>query len=205
MATDALIESCSNIRSMTKDIYAPVVGESIQIGQQTNSFSVNISDNLLASLKISRVSALASCSVIKYWLRFMTVWGQWNFICKGPSYCTCNIHDTNFGTAFVINRSRGRWKWDKEPKPKVSRFPTPSHPAALNHDWGAQVKCPKITTCLRRGASWTCRWGSFDLQHVRKLLWGTRGICCRSKTGQGQGWVGRECFWGVLYCTKRDL
>ncbi|KAF8812259.1 cleavage and polyadenylation specificity factor subunit [Phlegmacium glaucopus] len=54
MATDALIESCSKIRSMTKDIYAPTVGETIQIGQQTNSFSVNISDNLLASLKISR-------------------------------------------------------------------------------------------------------------------------------------------------------
>ncbi|KAF8165522.1 beta-lactamase-like protein [Crassisporium funariophilum] len=53
-ATDALIESCGNIRSMTKDIYAPVVGESIQIGQQTNSFSINISDALLASLKISR-------------------------------------------------------------------------------------------------------------------------------------------------------
>ena len=58
MATDALIESCSKIRSMTKDIYAPTVGETIQIGQQTNSFSVNISDNLLASLKISRVRAL---------------------------------------------------------------------------------------------------------------------------------------------------
>ena len=41
---------------MTKDIYAPQVGESIQIGQQTNSFSINISDELLASLKISRVS-----------------------------------------------------------------------------------------------------------------------------------------------------
>ena len=58
MATDALIESCSKIRSMTKDIYVPTAGESIQIGQQTNSFSVNISDNLLGSLKISRVCAL---------------------------------------------------------------------------------------------------------------------------------------------------
>ena len=58
MATDALIESCSKIHSMTKDIYAPKIGESIQIGQQTNSFSVNISDNLLGSLNISRVRAL---------------------------------------------------------------------------------------------------------------------------------------------------
>lgn len=50
-----LIESCNNIRSMTKDIFAPEVGEVVQIGQQTNSFSINISDELLASLKISRV------------------------------------------------------------------------------------------------------------------------------------------------------
>jgi len=53
-ASDTLIESCNNIRSMTKDIFAPEVGESVQIGQQTNSFSINISDELLASLKISR-------------------------------------------------------------------------------------------------------------------------------------------------------
>ncbi|CAA7260032.1 unnamed protein product [Cyclocybe aegerita] len=53
-ATDALIESCRNIRSMTKGIFAPQVGESIQIGQQTNSFSINITDELLAALKISR-------------------------------------------------------------------------------------------------------------------------------------------------------
>ncbi|KAG5732051.1 Cleavage and polyadenylation specificity factor subunit 2 [Termitomyces sp. T112] len=53
-ATDALIESCANIRSMTKDIFSPVVGESVQIGQQTNSFSISISDELLAALKMSR-------------------------------------------------------------------------------------------------------------------------------------------------------
>ncbi|KAG6812985.1 hypothetical protein H0H92_014916 [Tricholoma furcatifolium] len=53
-ATDALIESCANIRSMTKDIFSPAVGESVQIGQQINSFSVSISDELLASLKMSR-------------------------------------------------------------------------------------------------------------------------------------------------------
>ncbi|KAF9569085.1 hypothetical protein CPC08DRAFT_654069 [Agrocybe pediades] len=53
-ASEALIESCNNIRSMTKDIFAPDVHESVKIGQQTNSFSINISDELLASLKISR-------------------------------------------------------------------------------------------------------------------------------------------------------
>jgi hypothetical protein len=40
---------------MTKDIFTPDVGESVQIGQQTNSFSINISDELLASLKLSQV------------------------------------------------------------------------------------------------------------------------------------------------------
>lgn len=40
---------------MTKDIFTPAAGESVQIGQQTNSFSISISDELLASLKMSRV------------------------------------------------------------------------------------------------------------------------------------------------------
>lgn len=43
---------------MTKDIYAPAVGESIQIGQHTNSFSISLSDELLASLKMSRVCVI---------------------------------------------------------------------------------------------------------------------------------------------------
>ncbi|KAJ6628813.1 beta-lactamase-like protein [Mycena sp. CBHHK59/15] len=53
-AAGLLVESCANIRTMTKDIFAPVQGESVQIGQQTNSFSISISDELLASLKMSR-------------------------------------------------------------------------------------------------------------------------------------------------------
>ncbi|GJE84228.1 cleavage and polyadenylation specificity factor subunit-like protein [Phanerochaete sordida] len=52
--TDHLIEACAGIRAMTKDIYAPAVGESVQIGQHTNSFSLSLSDELLASLKMSR-------------------------------------------------------------------------------------------------------------------------------------------------------
>jgi cleavage and polyadenylation specificity factor subunit 2 len=40
---------------MTKDIYAPKERESIHVGQQTNSFSISISDGLLASVKMSRV------------------------------------------------------------------------------------------------------------------------------------------------------
>jgi cleavage and polyadenylation specificity factor subunit 2 len=54
-AADALIESCANIRAMTKDIYAPGPKESVQIGHQTNSFSISISDELLTSTKMSRV------------------------------------------------------------------------------------------------------------------------------------------------------
>ena len=54
-ATDALIESCSAIRAMTRDIYAPTQGENVQIGQHTNSFSISLSDELLASVKISQV------------------------------------------------------------------------------------------------------------------------------------------------------
>ncbi|KAH9844105.1 beta-lactamase-like protein [Rhodofomes roseus] len=53
-ATDALIDSCSNIRAMTRDIYAPAQGENVQIGQHTNSFSISLGDELLASLKISQ-------------------------------------------------------------------------------------------------------------------------------------------------------
>ncbi|KAG9317488.1 beta-lactamase-like protein [Chiua virens] len=53
-AARTLIESCGQIRAMTKDIYAPGTGESIQIGQQTNSFSISLSDELLHTLKMSR-------------------------------------------------------------------------------------------------------------------------------------------------------
>ncbi|KAI6152203.1 beta-lactamase-like protein [Pisolithus tinctorius] len=53
-AASTLIESCGQIRSMTRDIYVPSTGESIQIGQHTNTFSISISDELLSTLKMSR-------------------------------------------------------------------------------------------------------------------------------------------------------
>ena len=40
---------------MTKDIYAPCQDETVQIGQQTNTFSISLSDDVLASIKMSRV------------------------------------------------------------------------------------------------------------------------------------------------------
>jgi cleavage and polyadenylation specificity factor subunit 2 len=57
-ATDMLIESCANIRAMTRDIYAPARGETIQIGQQTSSFSISLGDELLQSVKMSRVRCI---------------------------------------------------------------------------------------------------------------------------------------------------
>lgn len=62
-ATDALIESCANIRAMTKEIYAPSQGETVQIGQHTNSFSISLSDELLAAIKMSRVRSLSKLSL----------------------------------------------------------------------------------------------------------------------------------------------
>ncbi|TFY83336.1 hypothetical protein EWM64_g677 [Hericium alpestre] len=53
-ATGSLIESCSNIRAMTKDIFAPAQGDTVQIGQNMNSFAVSLSDALIASVKMSR-------------------------------------------------------------------------------------------------------------------------------------------------------
>ena len=52
---------------MTKDIYAPSVGESVQIGQQTNTFSISISEDLLTSLRMSRVSPYTNY-IIRYLL-----------------------------------------------------------------------------------------------------------------------------------------
>jgi len=53
-ATEAFLESCASIRTMTKDIYAPTEGESVQIGQNTNSYSISLSDEMLASVRMSR-------------------------------------------------------------------------------------------------------------------------------------------------------
>ena len=49
---------------MTKDIYAPSQDETIQIGQQTNTFSISLSDDVLASIKMSRVSIISMPSAV---------------------------------------------------------------------------------------------------------------------------------------------
>jgi cleavage and polyadenylation specificity factor subunit 2 len=40
---------------MTKDIFAPSQGEEVKIGQQTSSFSITLSDEFLATIKMSSV------------------------------------------------------------------------------------------------------------------------------------------------------
>ena len=55
-AASSLIEACSAVRALTKEIYAPSVGEKVQIGQHTNSYSISLSEALLTSLKMSSVS-----------------------------------------------------------------------------------------------------------------------------------------------------
>jgi cleavage and polyadenylation specificity factor subunit 2 len=40
---------------MTKDIFAPVQGEEVKIGQQMNSFSITLSDEFLSTIKMSSV------------------------------------------------------------------------------------------------------------------------------------------------------
>ncbi|KAI5124953.1 hypothetical protein M0805_007380 [Coniferiporia weirii] len=49
----SLIEACGAVRALTKDIYAPDIGDSVQIGQHTNSYSISLSEELLASVKMS--------------------------------------------------------------------------------------------------------------------------------------------------------
>ncbi|EPQ59026.1 hypothetical protein GLOTRDRAFT_113854 [Gloeophyllum trabeum ATCC 11539] len=53
-STNELIEACANIRAMTKDIFAPAPLETVQIGQHTHSFSISLSEDLLACTKLSR-------------------------------------------------------------------------------------------------------------------------------------------------------
>ena len=48
--------ACSNIRTMTKDVFAPGEREVIQIGQHTQNFAIQLSDELIKSIKMSTVS-----------------------------------------------------------------------------------------------------------------------------------------------------
>ncbi|KAH8113222.1 cleavage and polyadenylation specificity factor subunit [Phellopilus nigrolimitatus] len=49
----SLVDACGAVRALTKDIYTPDIGESVQIGQHTNSYSISLSEELLSSVKMS--------------------------------------------------------------------------------------------------------------------------------------------------------
>ena len=66
-ATEALIASCSSIRTMTKEIYHPAAGETLTIGQQTNTYTIALSDQVLDNVTLSRVSDLYFTS---QWVRY---------------------------------------------------------------------------------------------------------------------------------------
>ncbi|KZT62102.1 hypothetical protein CALCODRAFT_522464 [Calocera cornea HHB12733] len=53
-ATNELIEACGEIRSMTREISTPTVGEEIKIGEHTHSYSISIGEALFSSLKMSK-------------------------------------------------------------------------------------------------------------------------------------------------------
>ena len=55
-ATEALIRACASIRAMTKEIFSPSRGVTIQIGQHTSTFSISLEEELLNNMKMSKVS-----------------------------------------------------------------------------------------------------------------------------------------------------
>jgi len=53
-ATAELIEACAEIRSMTREISTPTVGEEVKIGEHTHSYSISIEEALFSTLKMSK-------------------------------------------------------------------------------------------------------------------------------------------------------
>ncbi|KIM25567.1 hypothetical protein M408DRAFT_74190 [Serendipita vermifera MAFF 305830] len=52
-ATESLIESCKATKSMTTEVYAPSIGETVRIGEDMRNFTVALSDALMSSIKMS--------------------------------------------------------------------------------------------------------------------------------------------------------
>ncbi|PVF96449.1 hypothetical protein CPB86DRAFT_736678 [Serendipita vermifera] len=52
-ATESLIDACRSIRSMTTEIYAPRVGETLRVGEDMRNFTLALSDALMSSIKMS--------------------------------------------------------------------------------------------------------------------------------------------------------
>lgn len=45
---------------MTKEIFDPATGEALTVGQQTNTYSIMLSDEVLENVHMSRVRQVAS-------------------------------------------------------------------------------------------------------------------------------------------------
>ncbi|EPQ30383.1 uncharacterized protein PFL1_01909 [Pseudozyma flocculosa PF-1] len=54
-----MLAALQAVKSMTREVYAPALGESVRIGELTNSYAVILGDTLLKGLKMSRVAHLA--------------------------------------------------------------------------------------------------------------------------------------------------
>lgn len=64
-ATDSLLEACKATRSMTTEVYAPLTGETIRIGEDMRNFTVALSDALMSSIKMSTVSIVPPKSKVQ--------------------------------------------------------------------------------------------------------------------------------------------
>ncbi|KAG8825638.1 hypothetical protein FRC17_008585 [Serendipita sp. 399] len=52
-ATESLRDACKAIKSMTNEVYAPKIGETVRIGENIENFTVALSDSLMSSIKMS--------------------------------------------------------------------------------------------------------------------------------------------------------
>lgn len=57
-AINDLNKTFDAIKSVTKELFSPSVGECLTIGEETKSFSVRLGDTIMSSLKMSRVSLI---------------------------------------------------------------------------------------------------------------------------------------------------
>ncbi|KAF8312281.1 hypothetical protein DL93DRAFT_2126087 [Clavulina sp. PMI_390] len=53
-ATASLVASCASIRTMTKEIFHPHTGEQLVVGQQSNTYSILLSDEVFENVHLSR-------------------------------------------------------------------------------------------------------------------------------------------------------
>ena len=63
-----MTEACKAVKSMSAEIYAPKVGETIRIGENMENYTIALSDALMSSLKMAAVGLLLpSKSITDEW------------------------------------------------------------------------------------------------------------------------------------------